>query len=175
MTTENNTSNGLEDIQYLLHLESLKRYTEQAKNMHRQAEEHARHFVDAKREYQREYTSLVNLSKHVDLREILEAKSTEIAAAQVSSLPAQLDGISAALSNDRRPTEFDVQTLEECKQQLQSNHRPRTKLTNQHKFTKNREAFKTLHTMIKSVENGFQLSTLAAMDQMIIDPQRPNQ
>ncbi|EDW06027.1 augmin complex subunit dgt4 [Drosophila mojavensis] len=173
MTTENSTNNGLEDVQYLLHLESLKRYTEQAKNMHRQTEEHARHFVEAKREYQREYTSLVSLSKNVDLRELLEAKSSEIAAARMASLPAQLEEVSTALSSEKRPTELDNQILEECKQQLENHHRPRNKLSNQHKFTKNREAFKSLHTMIQNVENGFQLSTLAAMDQMIADP--PNQ
>lgn len=174
MESTNTTNSDLDDIQYLLHLESLKRYTEEAKNMQRQVEEHARNFVEAKRQYQREFARLVSLSKNINLCETLDANSSRILDTHVANTSLKLSEMSAALANEKRPNEMDMRILEECKLQLERKHRPRIKLAkHQINVASNREALKTLRTTLDNVENGFELSTLATMDQLTIELQPP--
>ncbi|KAL7743759.1 hypothetical protein ACLKA6_016819 [Drosophila palustris] len=168
MEAENEENNGMDDIQYFLHLESLKRYTEEAKDVHRQVEDHVRIFSDAKREYKREFIRLTDMNKHVMLCNALQAKNTHINThTQVERTASELSQAINKIASDNRPSKLDVHVLEECKKHLQTKHKqPRDKLTkHQLNVATNREILQALCTTVDNVEKSFETATLVAMDQ----------
>ncbi|XP_034119046.1 augmin complex subunit dgt4 [Drosophila albomicans] len=173
--SNSNSNNDMDDIQYLLHLEAIKRYKDDEKEMHRQVEEQARIYMDAKREYQREYARLANLNKQLLLSDALQAPQTQINDTQVDDTIRKLSTSSAILSRTSRPTELDVRVLEECKEQLQRQHcKPRDQLAQyQRNFAENRETLKSVCSTLDNVEKNFEKATLVAMDQYIKEMQTP--
>lgn len=166
MEADSGENSGMDDILYLLHLESIKRHTEATKDVNRQVEEQVRLFSDAKREYKGEFIRLVDLNKYIKLSNVLNAKNTQINDTQVERTANELSKSIARITRDNRPIKLDVDTLEECKRQLQTKHRPRDKLAkHQLNVAVNRETLQALSTTADNVEKIFETTTLSAMDQ----------
>ncbi|KAH8387964.1 hypothetical protein KR093_010582 [Drosophila rubida] len=168
-------SNSMDDIQYLLHLDSIKRYTDEEKDVQRQVEDQMRIYQEAKREYQREYARLANFNKQVLLCEALQAPQTQINDCHVDDTIEKLRKSSAILSSRKRPTELDARALEECRKQLEQQHsQPRQQLAQQHgNFTENRDTLRQVCGTLDSVENNFETATLLAVEQYTKQLQAP--
>ncbi|EDV92259.1 augmin complex subunit dgt4 [Drosophila grimshawi] len=163
-----------DDIQYLLHLEAVKRFVEEKKNVYRQVEEHVRNYIEAKLEYKHEFERLVNLVTQVKLCSAMEEQKKLIDVKYVTNVSDQLSKICEKISSDKRPIDLDEHTLDEFKLQLEKEQRPRTKLTKQQlSYANNRETLNSLRTMLDKAENDFQKTTLAAINQLTIDLQPP--
>ncbi|XP_034481014.1 augmin complex subunit dgt4 isoform X2 [Drosophila innubila] len=176
MEAESEENSGMDDILYLLHLESLKRYTDATKDVNRQVEEQVRIFSDAKREYKREFIRLADFKKCVMLCNALEAKNAHIDDSQVERTASELSKAIARISSDNRPTKLDVPALEECKRQLQTKHKTRDQLSKrQLNVAVNRETLQALSTTVDNVEKNFEAATLMAMDQFTSELQVENE
>ncbi|XP_016946204.1 augmin complex subunit dgt4 [Drosophila biarmipes] len=160
---------GMDDIQYLLHLEAMRRLEEDSRNVKRQVEEQVRTWLDAKCEYQREFGRLARLLKCASLQTAVDAQRApdvdkiEQAARDVASLRSKL-------SSDLRPATLDSKDVEQCREQLRSAHKPRLNLSRQQReFAQNQEAFNGLRTAVDGLENGMELGVMQAMDRLVDD------
>ncbi|KAH8396476.1 hypothetical protein KR222_011158, partial [Zaprionus bogoriensis] len=167
-------SSAQDDILYLLHLEALKRYFDESRDMHRQVEEQTRVFLEAKQEYTQEFRRLVSLRKQVLLCEALDAKQTPIDDSQVKRTLDDLARVGAKLASDQRPIALDARTLDDCKSQLLAQHKPRRQLAKQQlNIAENRETLSAVCSSLENVEGVFETATLLAIDHFSGDMRPP--
>ncbi|XP_017851475.1 augmin complex subunit dgt4 [Drosophila busckii] len=163
----------VEDIQYLLYIESLKRYMDLTKNIKRQVNEHARVNSDIKFDYLREYERLANLMKQVNLCTVLEAQSPQDGKLLEDMLH-KLTAVSAKIANDKLYAEIDGPTLNEFKAQLGNKHRPRTQLTkHESDVAENCKTIRAVRTTLEHVESGVDIATSLTLDQLANELQPP--
>ncbi|XP_002100128.2 augmin complex subunit dgt4 [Drosophila yakuba] len=163
------TEGTMDDIQYLLHLEAMRRFQEDGRNVKRQVEEQVRIWLDAKCEYQREFGRLAKLLKcgalqaTVDAHRVSDVKQLSQAAKDVASLQSKL---CSAL----RPAILDSYDVEQCLEQLNTTHKPRLNLCRQQReFAQNQEALRSLRTAVDGLENGMEMGMIQAMDRLVED------
>ncbi|XP_037725702.1 augmin complex subunit dgt4 [Drosophila subpulchrella] len=161
---------GMDDIQYLLHLEAMRRYQEDSRNVKRQVEEQVQTWLDAKYEYQRDFGRLARLlkcaalQKAVDAQRVPDVDKIEQAAKDIASLRSKL-------SSDLRPATLNSKDVEQCREHLKTSHaKPRQNLSRQQReFAQNQEAFNGLRTAVDGLENGMELGMMQAMDRLVDD------
>ncbi|KAH8323107.1 hypothetical protein KR074_004156 [Drosophila pseudoananassae] len=161
------TNGSLSDIQMYLHLEALRRFNEDARNVKRQVAEQARLWLDAKCEYQREYARLANLTKCIAMRVALDAKRQPDVEKGNQALK-DVAYMRSKISSDQRPSAIDTKMVEQCHQQLESSHKSRQKLSQQQRnFAESHEALRALRIAVDTLENGLEIATVQAMDQLV--------
>ncbi|KAH8290081.1 hypothetical protein KR044_009627, partial [Drosophila immigrans] len=161
------TSNTMDDIEYLLHLEAIKRHGDERKEIQRQVEEQMRIYQDAKRDYGREYARLAQFQKKVLLGKALQEPQTQIDDSHADDTSAKLNKSSSIIARTNRPTALDERVLEQCKRQLQQQHGQRRLQLAQHQqnFAENCETLNQVCSKLDIVETKFETATLVAMDQ----------
>ncbi|XP_016980113.1 augmin complex subunit dgt4 [Drosophila rhopaloa] len=159
----------MDDIQRLLQLEAMHRFQEDSRNVKRQVEEQVRLWLDAKCDYQREFGRLARLLKCAALQTAVDAQrppdveSIAQAAKDIASLRSKLN-------SDLRPTCLDSKELEQCQEQLNTAHKPRSNLCRQQRvFAQNQEALKDLSTAVDGLENGLEVGIMQGMDRLVDD------
>ncbi|EDW37490.1 GL21391 [Drosophila persimilis] len=158
-------NNGLEDIQYLIHLEAIKRFTEDNKNVQRNVEEHARNWLDAKCEYQSHYQRLVGIAKCTLLRNAADAQKSVSLDQAPPCIASDVKMLASKIDSDKEPTMLDQQTIEQCRIKLETGHRARSQLRKQQQnCADNHEALKSVHASVELVENGLEAAILQALD-----------
>ncbi|KAH8368332.1 hypothetical protein KR084_010157 [Drosophila pseudotakahashii] len=160
---------GMDDIQYLLHLEAMRRFQEDSRNVKRQVEEHVRTWLDAKCEYQREFGRLARLLKCGALQTAVDAQRLPDVD-QIAQAARDIESLQTKLSSDLRPATLDAKDVEQCAEQLNTVHKARPNLCRQQReFAQNQEAFNGLRTAVDAVENGMEMGMMQAMDRLVHD------
>ncbi|BFG02314.1 augmin complex subunit dgt4 [Drosophila madeirensis] len=158
------TDNGLEDIQYLMHLEALKRFNDDKKIVQRNVEESARNWLEAKCEYQRHYSRLVRVAKCTMLGNAIAAQKG-VAPDQVAHISSDVRTLASKISSDKQATVLDQNAIEKCTVNLETGHRARSLLSKQQRnCAENMETHKSLQESVEFVENGLEAATLKALD-----------
>ncbi|XP_017074953.1 augmin complex subunit dgt4 [Drosophila eugracilis] len=160
---------NMDDIQYLLHLEALRRFQEDNRNVRRQVEEHVRLWLDTKCEYQREFYRLARLLKCSALQKAVDAQRV-CDPDQIAQAAKDTDILRSKLSCNLRPAILDCRDLEECLNQINTAHKPRLNLCRQQReFARNQEALKNLRIAVDGLENGMEIGMMQAMDRLVDD------
>nr|AAG10265.1 EG0007.10-like protein [Drosophila erecta] len=159
----------MDDIQYLLHLEAIRRFQEDSRNVKRQMEEQLHIWLDTKCEYQREFGRMARilrcgaLQAAVDAHRGSDVKQIEQAAKDIASLLSKL-------SNDLRPAILDSNDVEHGLDQLNSSHKPRLNLCRQQReCAQNQEALRSLRTAVDGLENGMEMGMAQAINRLVED------
>eukprot|EP00099_Drosophila_melanogaster_P006610 NP_001259231.1 dim gamma-tubulin 4, isoform B [Drosophila melanogaster] len=163
------TEGTMDDIQYLLHLEAMRRFQEDSRNVKRQVEEQVRIWLDAKCEYQRDFGRLARLLKcgalqaAVDAHRVSDVNQVDQAAKDIASLRSKL-------GSDLRPAILDSNDVKQCLEHLNTTHKPRLNLCRQQReFAQNQEALRSLRTAVDGLENGMEMGMIQAMDRLVED------
>ncbi|XP_017012054.2 augmin complex subunit dgt4 [Drosophila takahashii] len=172
-TPPRSTPEGMDDIQYLLHLEAMRRFQEDARNVKRQVEEQVRSWLDAKCEYQREFGRLARLLKCGALQTTVDAQRCPDVQ-QIAQASKDIESLRSKLSSDLRSASLDSRDLEQCLEQLNTAHKPRPNLRRQQReFAQNQEAFNALRTAVDAAENGMEMGMMQVMDRLVADLRPP--
>ncbi|KAH8345186.1 hypothetical protein KR059_008191 [Drosophila kikkawai] len=169
-TTPMAADNDMEDIQRLLNLEAMCRFQEDAQNVQRQVQEKAREWLDVKYEYQQEYARLARLIKCIGMRVAVDTRSSRVDQDKLKQTLTMLNSLRTKIASDVRPASLDAGVVDQCQQQLDTVHKPRTQLSRQKwEFAEIQEALQELRTSVDGLENGLELHTMQAMDQMVAE------
>lgn len=156
------------DIEYLHHLEALRRLCEQSKDMERQVEEATRIFLDAKSQYIEEFALMAQLQKQILFNQAATgAPPTPLNCndSKVNEALANLQKLSAKLRSAKGPEPMNLQSLRDVKNQLALRHNPRDKLAKRKEnLAGNLENLHTAGTQLDNIEANFDATT-----HMIID------
>ncbi|KAH8245332.1 hypothetical protein KR032_009095 [Drosophila birchii] len=168
--TATGSGSGMEDIERLLNLEAMCRFQEDAKNVQRQVQEKAREWLEVKSEYQREYARLTRLIKCIGMRVAVDTRSTSVDQEKLKQTLKMLNNLRTKIDSDVRPATLDAGVVEQCQQQLDTVHQPRSQLSRQKReFADIQEALQKVRTSVEGLENGLELHTMQAMDQMVAE------
>ncbi|KAH8273511.1 hypothetical protein KR018_009056, partial [Drosophila ironensis] len=169
-TSNTVSDNQDEDIQTLLRLEAVRRSAEDARNVHKQVEEQARLWLEAKCDYQREYARLASLTKCIGLRVALDRKRP-VDAPMLQQAAKDASDTAAKISGVQNAAALGAHVLEQCKEQLASKHQARTMLSRQQSnLAENHECLRTLQMAEEVLESGLELAIEQAMDQFVAQP-----
>ncbi|KAH8289161.1 hypothetical protein KR054_001061 [Drosophila jambulina] len=169
-STTTTPDTGMEDIQRLLNLEAMCRFQEDAHNVQRQVQEKAREWLDAKYEYQQEYARLTRLINCIGMRVAVDTRSSLADEEKLKQTLKMLSNLRAKIASDVRPASLDEGVVRQCQQQLDTVHKPRAQLSRQKReFAEIQEALRELRTSVDGLENGLELHTMHAMDQMVAE------
>ncbi|XP_022210375.2 augmin complex subunit dgt4 [Drosophila obscura] len=161
------TENGIEDIQYLMHLEAIKRFTDDNKNVQGNVEEQARNWQDAKCEYQSHYSRLVRISKCCLLANAA-ATQKSVATDQVARMANDVRTLASKISSDKQATILNQNAMEQSTINLKTGHRARSLLSKQQRnCADNQETLKSVHESVELVENRLEATTVLALDNLI--------
>lgn len=157
----------MDDIQRLLNLEAMCRFQADAQNVQRIMQEKSLQWLDAKYEFQQEYARLARLIKCVGMRVAVDSSSEVDKENSVRTLEV-LKNLRAKIDGNVRPANLNVNVVEMCQQKLDTVHKPRLELSREKReFAEIQEALQDLRTAVDGLENGFEINTLRAMDQMV--------
>ncbi|KAH8388671.1 augmin complex subunit dgt4-like [Drosophila serrata] len=161
---------GMEDIQRLLNLEARCRFQEDAQNVQRQVQDKARDWLDAKYEYQQEYSRLARLINCIGMRVAIDTRSTSLDEEKLKQTLKMINNLRTRIASDLRPASLDASVVVHCQQQLDTVHKPRFQLSRQKReFAEIQKALQELRTSVDALENGLELHTMQAMDQMVTE------
>lgn len=173
---EAKTNEERPDIQYLLHLEALKRYYEETKDLQRQVEEQTRIYLEAKQEYNDELRRMVELRKQMLLNDAVDAPTpTELIvdSSKVKAAMESLKKLTEKMQSDKQPADMDPRMLAEFKKELALRHKARTQLARQQgNFAENLDTFNTVTTSLDTMEGIFEATTQLTIE-LFSDGVRP--
>ncbi|XP_017045922.1 augmin complex subunit dgt4 [Drosophila ficusphila] len=160
----------MDDIQYLLHLEAMRRFQEDNRHIKRQVEEQARLWLDAKCEYNREFARLTRLLKCAALQKAVDGQRVNSDVDHVARAENDIESLRSKLSRYLPPASVASKEMELCLEQLKTAHKPRLDLSRQQReFAQNQEALKGLRTAVDALENGLEIGIMQGMDHLIED------
>lgn len=160
---------GMDDIQRLLNLEAMCRFQDDAQNVQRQVQEKAREWLRTKYEYQQEYARLTRLIKCIGMRVAVDNR-TGVDEENYAQTLKVVKNLRAKICSDVRAASLDASVVEQCQLQLDTVHKPRSQLSRQKReFAEIQEALQDLRTSVDGLENGLELNTTQAMDQMVAE------
>lgn len=156
------------DIEYLMHVEALRRFYEESKDLERQVEDATRIYLDAKSQYMEEFTRMMKLQKQILLNQAADGPPPTPLTCDDSKLKeamANLQKLTVKIRNDKAPEPMNPQRLGSFKNQLALRHNPRAKLAKRKgNLAGNLENLHIAGTQLDSMEAIFDANTQMTID-----------
>lgn len=156
------------DIEYLMHVEALRRFYEESKDLERQVEDATRIYLDAKSQYMEEFTRIMELQKQILLNQAAAgAPPTPLTCddGKLKEALSNLQKLTVKIRSDKEPELMNPQRLEQLKNQLALRHNPRVKLAKRKgNLAGNLENLQTAGTQLDSMEAIFDANTQMTID-----------
>ncbi|KAH8265940.1 hypothetical protein KR038_009490 [Drosophila bunnanda] len=158
----------MDDIQHLLNLEAMCRFQAEAQYLQHKVQDKALEWIATKYQYQQEYTRLTRLIRCVGMRLAIDTRSDNVDKEKYVQTIKVCNKLREEIGSDVHPARLSTSVVDKCQQQLDTVHKPRAQLTRQtQEFADIQEALQDLEEAVNGLENGFELNTMRAMDQMV--------
>lgn len=165
------------DIEYLMHVEALRRFYEESKDLERQVEEATRIYLDVKSQYIEEFARMMELQKQMFLNQAAAGPPPtplKYDDSKVKEVLANLQKLSVKIRSDKGAESMNPQRLGEFKHKLALRHNPREKLAKRKgNLAWNLENLQTAGTQLDSIEAIFNATTQMTIDLFSDNVQKP--
>ncbi|XP_020805587.1 augmin complex subunit dgt4-like [Drosophila serrata] len=158
----------MDDIQHLLNLEAMCRFQAETESVHNKVQDKALEWIGTKYQYQQEYTRLIRLVKCVGMCVAIDKTFDNVDKEKSVQTIKVLNKLRTGVGSDVHPARLNASVVDKCQQQLDTVHNPRAHLSRQkQEFAEIQKALQDLGKAVDGLENGFELNTMRALDQMV--------
>ncbi|XP_067634733.1 augmin complex subunit dgt4 [Eurosta solidaginis] len=160
----NATSAGLEDIQYLLYLESLRRFRDDETNIKRQVEEKYRQYLEAKEDYIQLYGKYVKLTTLAATRIALLTTSHLPNSELVAAADKEISAISNKLSSGVIIENVTQTAVDDCKTKVAACEAHEKLKQLRHELTESKSTVRAVQAATETIESTIESATLQSLD-----------
>lgn len=165
-STSNDSATGTEDIQYLLYLETLRRFRDDEINIKRQVEEKTRQYLEIKEDYLQLYAKYVKLTTLAATRCAL-LTDNHLPFEKIAIADKEILAISQKLANGDVVETISEAAVKECRDKLDAckAHEKLKQLS--HELAESKATVRTIQSSTETVEATIETATLQSLDYFV--------
>ncbi|XP_017470666.1 PREDICTED: uncharacterized protein LOC108362266 [Rhagoletis zephyria] len=162
----NSTASGMEDIQYLLYLETLRRFRDDEANIKRQVDEKTRQYFEVKEDYLQSYAKYVKLTTLAATRCAL-LSDTRLPIAKITAAEKEVSVIAHKLAAGHVIESISEADVSECRAKLEAckTHEKLKQLRQE--LAESKATVRAVQTATETVEATIETATLQSLDYLV--------
>nr|XP_014093958.1 augmin complex subunit dgt4 [Bactrocera oleae] len=161
----NGSVSGTEDIQYLLYLETLRRFRDDEINIKRQVDEKTRQYLEVKEDYLQLYAKYVKLTTLAATRCAL-LTDTQLPSDKIASADKELLAITQKLATGDVVEMISETAVKECKDKLEACEAHELKQLS-HELAESKATVRAVQSSTETIEATIETATLQSLDYFV--------
>ncbi|XP_011189685.2 augmin complex subunit dgt4 [Zeugodacus cucurbitae] len=162
----NSAASGTEDIQYLLYLETLRRFRDDELNIKRQVEEKTRQYLEVKEDYLQLYAKYVKLTTLAATRCAL-LTDNHLSCEKIANASKEVQAITKKLATGDVVEAISETAVKTCKHKLDATKAHEKLKQLSHELAESKATVRAVQSSTEAVEATIETATLQSLDYFV--------